>query len=212
MRGSVRGYVVSSADRNPVQDATVMAVRGPGVTGASPAQLPTTDRDGSFFVDALRAGEWVLSIRGPSGNGAMAVVHVLDNSVSDVTIEIADIRLPCADRGITGNGSVRGTLPRPTQDNTMLGSIRGYVVRDGDGTPIADAAITIVSGAGPAPDLSPLTDAEGSFSLDGLPEGRWVLRATGPAGETGETAAHVVEGAVTETTITLISRPPSRRR
>ena len=83
----------------------------------------------------------------------------------------------------------------------MVGSVRGRVVRSQDGQPMPDASITVVSGAGPAPDIAPLTNQEGAFSLDGLPPGEWVLRAIGPEGETGEATALVSAGSVADVTL-----------
>ena len=83
----------------------------------------------------------------------------------------------------------------------MRGSVRGRVVRTHDEQPVPDATITVVSGAGPAPDIAPLTNQEGTFSLDGLPPGEWVLRAMGPEGEVVEAAASVSAGSVADVTI-----------
>jgi len=211
MRGSIRGYVVSSADQTPIQDAAIMAVHGPELADECPSRFATADRDGSFFIAELRAGEWVISVRGPNGGTATAIVCVLNNSLGDVTIEIEATGLPCVDSEARRNESALPNTPSQKQSNIMFGTIRGYVVQNSDGTPVADATITIVSGPGPAPDLAPLTNAEGSFSFGGLPGGQWLLRTIGPSGETVESVAHVVEGAVTETTITLTKSPPSGR-
>lgn len=72
-----------------------------------------------------------------------------------------------------------------------------------DSTPIPDAAITVVNGPGPAPDISPLTDRSGWFTFDGLLPGVWLLRALGPDGSSGERTARVNPGAMTEVTLTL---------
>ena len=83
----------------------------------------------------------------------------------------------------------------------MTGGVRGRVVRASDGAPLPERTVVVVRGAGPAPDIAPLTDASGRFALDGLPAGEWVLRAIGPAGETGETTLRVAADRVTETVI-----------
>ena len=56
-------------------------------------------------------------------------------------------------------------------------------------------------GAGPSPDIAPLTDSGGWFKLDKLQAGEWVLRAHGPGGETGEATVMVSVGSAVTTTI-----------
>lgn len=85
----------------------------------------------------------------------------------------------------------------------MTGSVRGYVVNE-DGTPVADATIIVVRGAGPVPDIAPVTDDHGSFALDGLPEGNWRLRAQSPGGEVGEVGVVVFDDSVSEATLVVV--------
>ena len=83
----------------------------------------------------------------------------------------------------------------------MVGSLRGCVVRAGSGEPLGDAAIIVVRGAGPAPDIAPLTDGAGRFEFDGLPAGQWLLRALGPGGEMGEAPVRVTANAMADVVI-----------
>ena len=83
----------------------------------------------------------------------------------------------------------------------MRGSVRGRVLRRETGEPVPDATITVVTGSGSAPDIAPVTNDAGMFSLDGLPAGEWVLRAISPAGGTGEATARVSAGAAANMTI-----------
>ncbi len=83
----------------------------------------------------------------------------------------------------------------------MTGGIIGHVVGASDEAPVTDASIVIVQGAGPAPDIAPLTDESGNFFLDGLPEGQWRLRAFGPGGEEGEESTQVFDDSITSITI-----------
>jgi hypothetical protein len=182
----VQGYVVRADDGSPVANATIDVVHGPGPVPELPV---TTNSAGSFAVPGLREGQWVLAARSPVGRG-QASVHVFDSAVSDVTIEVA------GSRRVVNRG--RGGAER-----RMQGRVRGRVVRAGSGEPIEDAAITIVRGAGPAPDISPLTDAGGWFALDDLPAGDWLLRAHAPGGESGEAMARVAATSVTEVTIEI---------
>lgn len=97
-----------------------------------------------------------------------------------------------------GAASMKGAI--------MSGSIRGQVLDSKDGTPIQDAAIVIVQSAGNAPDIAPVTDERGTFSLEGLPRGRWTLRAIGPDGETGEATVFVRDGAESNLVIQMGAR------
>ena len=78
----------------------------------------------------------------------------------------------------------------------MRGTLRGRVLSKNDGQPIADATITVVSGAGAAPDIAPLSNASGLFSLDGLPVGRWTFRAIAPDGQSGEASVTITADAL----------------
>ena len=46
------------------------------------------------------------------------------------------------------------------------------------------------------PDISAMSNEGGEFAFDGLPAGAYLLRALGPAQETGETRITVLEGEV----------------
>ncbi len=74
----------------------------------------------------------------------------------------------------------------------MTGNVNGQVVMEESGQPLEYASIFVTQGAGPAPDIAPLTDHQGRFMLDGLPEGVWTLHALGSAGETGESTIRVM--------------------
>ena len=188
--GAVRGRVVGLYDGRAVPGATITVVSG---EGNEPDIAPGTDDEGWFALDGLAEGEWLLRALGPGGETGTATVHVFNNSLSEVTIEVGG--LPRAPRR-GGSGRSQNRTERG-----MLGSVRGRVVRSQDGQPVPDASITVVSGAGPAPDIAPLTNQEGTFSLDGLPPGEWVLRAIGPEGETGEATALVSAGSVADVTL-----------
>jgi hypothetical protein len=202
MRGSVCGYVVRVWTREPVPGASVLG-RGPGARPAMPESWPgrsvlhlagRTDNAGCFTFDNLREGNWVLWMERPGGEIlGEATVRIYDNALSEVTIEVGESLVPAKDSP--------ATRPPNTTEPDMPGSVQGRVVRADNGNPLGDATITVVRGAGGAPDIAPLTDRRGRFALDGLPAGEWVLRALGPGGETGETTVRVVSGSVVDTVI-----------
>ena len=74
-------------------------------------------------------------------------------------------------------------------------------MRADTGEPLENATITVMQGAGPSRDFSPVTDSDGWFTFGGLPAGEWVLRALGPSGEMGEATVRVTVGSMARTTI-----------
>ncbi len=182
MGGSVCGQVVRAAGGAAVPDVSVR-VRA-GLVGRGPVR---TGPDGWFFLHRLPAGRGELVVTTPAGRVETAVVYIFDDAVSELTIQLRE--------------------PRPGGKNrrkgrAMTGSIRGRV-EEADGRPVADASIRVVQGAGPAPDLSPLTDDDGRFVLDDLPAGSWRLAADGPAGQTGEGEVEVTAGATAQVVIVV---------
>lgn len=177
--GSVHGRVVHDGGL-PIANATISVVSG---EGREPDVLPVSDADGSFTLDGLPEGEWLLRALGPNGETGTAICHVFDNALSEVTIELGAVVRPGRRRP--------NAKPQMPSERGMRGNLRGRVVHQQDGHPIADATITIVSGAGPAPDIAPLSNDSGLFSLDGLPAGRWVFRALAPDGASGEAAVTI---------------------
>lgn len=75
----------------------------------------------------------------------------------------------------------------------MAASIQGRVLTE-RGEAVRDATITVVAGPGAVPDIAPVSDAAGAFSLGNLAEGTYLLRALGPDGRTSEVATFVTEG------------------
>jgi hypothetical protein len=197
MAGSVGGYVVHAHSTEPLEGAEVFVVGG---AGPSPDIAPLTDAAGWFAFDDLRAGDWLLGARGPDGGSGEATVRVFDNALTEVTIEVTDV--PHVPRRSHGGRGKRAHRPNDQPgDAHLVGSARGRVLRGQNGRPVTDATITIVRGAGPAPDIGPMTDRAGRFVLDGLVEGEWVLRAHAPDGAVGEGTVHVSAGHAAEVTI-----------
>ncbi len=178
MRGSIHGYVVRGDTRRPVAGATVAVLRGTGPAQGvcrEPDAGPMTDSTGWFAFSALDEGEWFVRAIGPNNGRGEARLAVFDNAVTEVTIVLNGLQRWMATA--LGSGE-QGKAP-------MTGSVRGRVLRADTHAPVADATVGVVRGAGPAPDIAPLTDALGRFALDGLPPGIWVLAATAPDGARG---------------------------
>lgn len=210
MLGSVNGCVVRAGSRMPVAGASITVVGGPS---AMPDIALLSGADGAFVLDGLAEGRWVLQATDPSGGTGEAAVQVFDNAASDATIEVNGLQrwisatLVGLDDGASdmasGQGGVAMATAPLTANPAAAGSVRGRVVRAGSGRPVPDAAISLIAGPGPAPDIAPLTDAEGWFVLDGLAPGRWLLRVLGPYGEAGEASMLVQDHASAELVIAL---------
>jgi Carboxypeptidase regulatory-like domain len=179
LTGTLRGRVVYADTGEPVSNASISIVRG---SAPAPGVSPLSGSDGEFVFDELTAGEWVLFVLGPGGEIGQATVRMTAGSVMYTIIEL-----------ITSGGQ------------HMSGTVRGRVVSAKTGDPVANAAITVLRGPGPAPDISPMTDSTGAFVFDGLPVGECVLHALGPGGEIGEVTVDVNDQFVTDVLIKIKS-------
>ena len=193
MRGSVHGVVVRPGKGVRVQSATVTIVKR---DAAAHEARSLSDASGWFAFDGLLPGSWVVCVSGADGRvlGEWPV-HVFDNAVSDITIEI----------GHVARGGVMPDIDeQPRSDR--FGSVLGRVVHADTGSGVGEATIVVIQGAGPAPDIAPLTDAGGWFKLDHVPAGPWVFRAFGPGGEVGDAAVRVSGGSVSDVVIRIVPR------
>jgi hypothetical protein len=201
--GSVRGRVVRASDGEPFGEATIMVVSGPG---AAPDVAPLTDREGWFVLDDLSPGDWRLRAVGPNGETGDATAHVSAGALNEVTIALGRVRRrePPAARAVSTRTGKRR--------RAVTGTVRGRVVRADNGAAIADATITVAGDPGAAPDIAPITGADGSFVLDGLTPGEWQLAAVGPEGETGRARVTVAAGSVASALIRVAARAAGRSR
>ena len=202
--GSLSGRVIRADDNEPLGEVAVMIVRGPA---AAPDVASVTDRDGWFALDDLAPGSWHLRADGPNGETGDATVHVEGGALSEVTILLArrdgDEVMPAATATLrTANRRRR----------VVTSTVRGRVVRADSGEPVADAAITASGGPSAAPDIAPLSDADGLFFLDGLAPGQWQLSALGPGGETGQTGVTLETSSISNVVIRVEAQGRPRRR
>jgi sarcosine oxidase gamma subunit len=192
--GGIEGHVLHAQTGQPVENATITVVRGPGPV---PDIAPLTDSTGWFALDGLLPGKWVLLARSPNDETAETTVQISSDGFTNVTITLAASLYG----GRSRNG--RSNVPKRPASQTQHGSVDGHVVYAGSGLPVENATVTIVQGAGPVPDIAPLTDSGGWFALDGLPPGEWVLGARSPNDETGQATVMVSAGDVAQITISV---------
>jgi uncharacterized GH25 family protein len=192
-RGNVRGRVIDTASGAPIGYATVIVVSGPGPV---PDHVFVASSAGWFELDDVPVGDWLLRARSDAGATGIASVRVTAHARSDMTIAVDG--LPATDQPTPGIEPIFDT-----EGHAMTGRLIGHVIYADDGRPVADATVTILRGAGPAPDIAPMTDRNGSFALDELPAGSWLLRAIGPGGETGLVQVSVRPGSITDVVIKI---------
>ncbi len=160
-RGIVLEGVVLDASDQPVPDATLLRrIDGPTLFAAGGAVLATTADDGTFRIDTLAAGPWVLHVRAPE---------------HPVLVERGETPQP---------GDVRTGLVLKLERG---GSIAGRVT--GTGTEALEelAVIAVLERRDPVWDSERQADvgSDGTFELRGLlPDRRYELVAA-PRGSTG---------------------------
>lgn len=192
MRGSLCGYVLLDENERPVERALVEAVAGEIIEPRTAA----TDSHGWFVLDRLPPGNWLVHAWTPDNLEGGASVPVFANAFSDVTIRVGG-------SWSREQGPQRDSVFKAWVARMQHGSVDGQVIRAATGEPVEDASVTVVRGAGPAPDIAPLTDAQGRFRLDSLPTGDWTLRAMAPGGGTGEATVRVLPGRIVGLTIVV---------
>lgn len=199
VRGGVLGHVVREANGQPLSGATISVVSGDGL---EPDVRPVTDADGCFILDGLQEGEWLLRAVGRHGETGTATVHVFNSAQSDVTIEVGDG--PRGSRRVGGN---RTSNRSDKAERAMRGNLQGRVIQMDSRRPVPDASIIVVTGPGAAPDMAPVTNDSGTFALDGLPAGEWILRALTTDGRSGEAAVRISAGTTANVTIQVGGGP-----
>ncbi len=236
MRGSIYGYVVRIDPERPVAGAkiTLFSDFGPA-PGVSQDGVRSSDGAGWFTFDKIPAGQWRVIATGPVDGRGEARVSVFDNAVTEVTIDLNGLHRWRAktldpdqandtvgwrsdeDSEVRSEPTQGGVLEPQTpqsRESVRIGSLRGRVVRGTSGIPVPDATIGIIRGAGPAPDIAPMTDSEGRFTMDGLPWGTWHLSAVDRDGQRGHAKVRVWGNAVAEIVIQIghdtTRRPVSR--
>jgi Carboxypeptidase regulatory-like domain len=125
----------------------------------------------------LPPGPWRIKTTG----AAAIVVEVLSLATTAVTLAL--------------NAHANSTpSPAPYPEDTHTGSITGHVIFADNDMPIPYASVMVLSGAGPAPDIAPLTNTAGRFVLDGLRPGEWTVRVITAQGLRTDARVRVAPG------------------
>lgn len=197
--GSVQGEIRHPIDGRPVGGARVRVAQAVDAReeASDPLAVPAQDRvrrevladgEGWFAIDDLPEGAWIVQVEGPHGGMiGREEASVFDGAVTFIAVEVDE------------------TEEGPIVDR--YASVRGTVVRAGTQDPVDGASVTIAADG--APDIAALTDADGSFSFDGLPPGTWILHARSLEG-IGHTTVRLVAGAMVdaEVEVTVVGHLP----
>ncbi|MGH7153699.1 MAG: hypothetical protein ACREF3_07190, partial [Acetobacteraceae bacterium] len=222
MRGSIYGYVVRGDSGMPVAGAKVTILKRAGPTAemlGSTAVALSTSGSGWFTFDKIPEGTWLVYAVGPRGGRGNVEVPVFQNAVSEATVALNGLQrwladtLASVDQSADAASADKGcdvgkrsgadwssdlAVSTGWKESAMTGSVRGRVVRADTGLPVESATIGILSGAGPAPDIAPLSDADGRFVMDGLPPGEWAIGAIDADGRRGSVEFRIRKSAVTD--------------
>lgn len=197
MVGSLTGTVVRGASLQPESG---MVLRFAAVSNSLQLsveyKLARSDAAGWFALDGLRPGRWSVSYQDSHGAWRQFYSHVLEQATTSIDIDV------CASPGVPSEGQQMQTAHSGDEPGRP-GAIAGRVIDARSGLAIADAAITMIKAAGPFPDIAPLTDAAGAFSLGDLPPGEWAFRVLCPDGRVGDGSVTVRSGRTVETVIEI---------
>ena len=199
--GTIRGRVVDAVTGDPVTEFTLSRTAGGagrrrGGFGGNPAAADggggATEfhsDDGLFELTGVPAGSWTLHAAAATYRPA---------AVSGVDLEVAE-----------------------TKEDVVIelrhgGSLSGHVVDAAEGAPVANATVSCCDAGGGPPggragaagaaapgSPSAVTDADGRFGLDALPDGKVTLTVTQP--DYVGTAQEVDPAATADVTISLSS-------
>jgi len=188
--GAIHGVVVNAADDSPVAGAIVKVEGMQMERGHRPfmAKLESGE-DGSFSVDEVPAGKYMIGAMAREIGVGMAKVEVADEAV-DVTVKI-------------GN---------PGKPDMQFGSLTGKVV-DSDGNAVAGAKVMIICkgergrNARHFKTLVTKTDDNGAFSFDKLPVGNFMIGAVARGVGAARDKVEIKADEQAEITLTLQAPP-----
>ncbi len=156
--GSISGKV-TDASGDAIADAVVEAIP----PGAGDIVQTTTDASGEYILNGLTAGDYAVSFAGPPGS-----FHVFEYYNDKRTLQEADVV----------SVGVGATTTDIDASLAAGGRITGTVETAG-GDPIADAEVLAVPESENGEVVETLTDADGTYTLDGLESGEYVLAFSG---------------------------------
>ena len=157
-QGAVTGTVID-ADGNPVAGAMVV-IRGEMQRRGERPYLNTmqTNDEGGFGFRRVPAGNYMIGAMARGLGGVRQAIEVADGEVTEVGLQLP---------GAKGGG-----------DQPEVGSVTGRVI-DADGNAVAGAKVMMVPADGMRRHraLTARTADDGSFTLDAVPVGRYVIAA-----------------------------------
>ncbi|MBI4610433.1 MAG: carboxypeptidase regulatory-like domain-containing protein, partial [Candidatus Rokubacteria bacterium] len=164
----IQGRITRSDTGGPVPTGTVVELRGPTFFTRGFLTLTITDSNGMYSFSGVGPGQWIIEALGNQRDGGTAIGWYPTGSTSRSTaipVTITGSETVTAD--FTVPGFSPGTSPR---------IISGFV-RDSSGNPLSDAHIFAFDPAHLGVVRVVRVNGDGSYKLDGLRPGKYVLRA-----------------------------------
>ncbi len=214
--GSIGDTIFFDRDGDGIQDADEPGLGGVGVTvtWAGPDGVfgnaddvvfeTTTAADGTYLADGLPAGSYVVQVDADTlPDGMQNTVDQDGNSdgQTPVTLGVGEDRNDL-DFGYNGNGAI---------GDTVFLDLDGDGTQDSDEPGIADQPVT-VTWAGPDGQLgtgddvvfATVTDGDGNYLVDGLPDGTYTVTVDGGIADGGATnTADPDGGAPNQSSVTI---------
>jgi hypothetical protein len=158
---TLSGTILKKADGKPVANASV-SVSGPVLQSAS------TGTDGKFSLKALATGSYTLRVSPPKNN--LGSGFYTTANADRFTAQAGSAT------EITVNANVSGITMKLPGQKTF--SIAGKITRASDGTPVANASVSV---SDPVFDGA-TTNSQGVYKISGLLAGEYVLDVSPPDG------------------------------
>ncbi|MBU0945564.1 MAG: hypothetical protein KKE53_14035, partial [Proteobacteria bacterium] len=170
--GTIGDTIWYDADADGVQDTGELGLAGVTVTldGPSGPMTVITDENGKYFFEQLVAGDYTISVSNLPGG--MEQTYDLDGTTTADSVEVTlgdrELNLD-VDFGYTGIGSIGDTVWNDANGDGIEDSGEG-------GLP----GITIIlsgdlNNDGTPDSISTITDADGHYTFDHLPEGNYTI-------------------------------------
>ena len=155
--GSITGYVYAADGVTPLEEAEIYAYYG---TSDDSAASVESNSDGSYTISVLPSGQYTLKA---SLEGYLTEYY--NNAASSNEAVLIDVTSPEVAAGIDFTLDQGGT-------------ISGYVYESDEETPIKSAYVyAFLTGNSSATEHT-LSEADGSYTITGLPSGDYILKAT----------------------------------
>ena len=186
--GNINGRV-KAADSTAATGLIVSLVPAVGNIQGSTARTDTTDATGLFGWTGLLEGKYTVSVAGNATWLAVttAVTDTLQNNNDIDILNLIVRRLDTSIKGVVVNDRDADNV---VDVGDALPGVTMTLYRDGSGAITLDTLVT-----------TQITDANGAYQFNALPEGRYIVKATQPAGTAVVMSQGFAAGVPIDTTV-----------